>query len=833
MVSLAAAETNSGRLHASEWSDAVDLYHRGDYEASAARASAAIDGGTWNSDWSQLLIRNHLATGKYEQAVEVYETAERRYTDDLPLRLLAAEAYRSAGQSERANIVTEQIFELLRRAPGRYTGSENLVAAGRYFASRGEDARKILELFYDRVRRADPNYSDVHVATAELALAKHDYAVAAESLARAAELDPGDPQIAYLTARAWSPSDAKRADAALRRALDLNPRHVPSLLMQANEWIDRERYDQAEESLDRVEQVNPRQPLLWAYRAVLAHLRGDADAEAEMRDKALATWKDNPEVDYVIGRELSRKYRFAEGAAAQRRALKFDPTHTEARFQLAQDLLRLGDDEKGWKLAEQVSQEDAYNVVAYNLMTLHDELETYTILRRGNLLVRMQAQEASVYGEEVLDLLEEASEVLCAKYDVTPDGPVVVEIFPRQQDFAIRTFGLPGGDGFLGVCFGRVITANSPQSQGQNPSNWKSVLWHEFCHAVTLEKTNNRMPRWLSEGISVYEERQRDPVWGQRMTPTFRRMLLGEDLVPISRLSGAFLEPKTPAHLQLAYYQSSLAVEHLIERYGMPALQRILVDLGVGMPINETLERHTGSLKTLDEEYTVFVRQRAQAFGEQLDWTDEGLPERGDVAVWEAWLEKHPNNYWGLRGKATALLEERQFEKAETVLERIRELLSHDVAPEGTLEDLAALAREIGDVDRELELLKELADARADGFQDLIRLMELEAEREQWDAVAGHAEKALALNPLLPDAHRFAARAAAETDAAERAVRPLQVLATMDPVDPAGVHFQLAEALTAAGDRDGAKRQVLMALEEAPRYRRAQQLLLELTSEKK
>src|SRR5690606_30286036 len=109
------------------------------------------------------------------------------------------------------------------------------------------------------------------------------------------------------------------------------------------------------------------------------------------------------------------------------------------------------------------------------------------------------------------------------------------------------------------------------------------------------------MPRWLSEGISVYEERQRDPVWGQRMTPTFRRMILSGDLVPISQLSGAFLQPETPMHLQLAYYQSSLAVEYLIEHHGMPALQRMLIDLGVGMPINETLERHTGSLKTLDE----------------------------------------------------------------------------------------------------------------------------------------------------------------------------------------------------------------------------------------
>ena len=116
---------------------------------------------------------------------------------------------------------------------------------------------------------------------------------------------------------------------------------------------------------------------------------------------------------------------------------------------------------------------------------------------------------------------------LCAKYDVQLKGPVIVEMFPKQEDFAIRTFGLPGGAGFLGVCFGTVITANSPASQGSSPTCWESTLWHEFCHVVTLNKTHNRMPRWLSEGISVYEERQANPTWGQDINPLTARCCWG------------------------------------------------------------------------------------------------------------------------------------------------------------------------------------------------------------------------------------------------------------------------------------------------------------------
>ena len=146
-------------------------------------------------------------------------------------------------------------------------------------------------------------------------------------------------------------------------------------------------------------------------------------------------------------------------------------------------------------------------------------------------------------------LLGEAKRVLCDKYDLSLDEPITVEIFPNQNDFAVRTFGMPGGEGFLGVCFGRVITANSPASQSAAPSNWESTLWHEFCHVVTLEITRNRMPRWLSEGISVYEERQADDRWGERMTPQYRALILGGQMKPVGELSDAFLSAAESAAL--------------------------------------------------------------------------------------------------------------------------------------------------------------------------------------------------------------------------------------------------------------------------------------------
>src|SRR5262249_18530775 len=157
--------------------------------------------------------------------------------------------------------------------------------------------------------------------------------------------------------------------------------------------------------LKQVLGVNPREPRAFAYQAVLAHLRNDRASEDEARKRALERWEENPEVDFIIGRKLSQKYRFAEGAVRQKQALKFDPTYQPAKLQVCQDVLRLGEEGDGWKLAAEIFSKDGYNVVAYNLVTLRDQLAKFRTLEADGLVLRMDAREAELYGERVLELL--------------------------------------------------------------------------------------------------------------------------------------------------------------------------------------------------------------------------------------------------------------------------------------------------------------------------------------------------------------------------------------------------------------------------------------------
>ncbi len=813
------------QVKAADLSEAYDLFYQGDYTACIEMCSAEVKRGVWNDGWSRLLMESHFALGQYEQAKEVYVQVQNKFNSSLPLRFLGVQAYRYCGEGTQARKMLDEIPELVRDASYRYTDRENRIALARNSIAMGGDARDVLKNTYDPILKSDSRYVDAYIAVAELALDKADYQEAAKTLAKAVALRDKDPQIHYMLARAWESSNPGKSAEYIAKALQLNPRHAESLLMQARNRIDAERYDEAKEILQSILDTNSKQPIALALLASIAHLQGRYEEEGKLRKQALATWDLNPAVDHTIGDVLSRHYRFAEGVEYQRRAFQMDPLYGPARFRLAQDLLRLGNDEEGWELIKQVADLDRYNVEAYNLRTLQDRLSKFVTLEGDGIWVRMDAKESNIYGARALELLTEAKQVLEKKYDFPLKHRVVVEIFPQQSDFAIRTFGLPGGAGFLGVCFGNVITANSPASQGETPSNWESVLWHEFCHSITLQKTNNRMPRWLSEGISVYEELERDVSWGQRMNPLYQQMLLGEDFVPLSKLSGAFLSPKSPVHLQFAYFESSLAVRYLIERHGIELLQRLLIDLGMGLPMETALANRYGQAETLDGDFQAYIAELAKKFHPQTDFS-RPEKEEGKEIDWKELLKEKPNNYFVQLYKVRSEVEVKDWGSAASSVKRLLELYPDDAERGGALELAALVAREQADVEMETELLRKLIALSGDRVPALTRLLELDRGRSDWNQVVSTAKKLIAVQPNIAAGHEALVEAQRNLTQVAANVQPLMALKELKPTDPAGLHYQLAEALHAADRNAEARIEVLKALEYSPRYRDAQKLLV-------
>ena len=769
------------------------------------------------------------ALGRWKEAKVVIEKALERFNNDIELRFALYRATHQSGQGDEARQRLDELDRLAGSREWAYRLPAQRVVLGRIALLVGGDPKKVLDLFYDPTRKDHPEFRGTWIASGELALEKNDFALAAKTFGSAARRFPEDPDVWFGVARAYEPSDTAQSVAAIQKTLEFNPHHVGAHLLLAEHHIDAERYADADVAIAEALKTNPTSPEAHALRAVLANLRGDEKGERAARTEALKTWPKNPAVPHLIGRKLSQKYRFAEGAALQREALQFDGTYLPAKGQLANDLLRLGEDVEGWKLAEEVQQADPYDVIAFNLVTLHDAIKGFRALESEHFTVRMEPHEAEVYGERVIALLERAHATLTQKYGLPLRQKTTVEIFNDQKDFAIRTFGLPGGAGYLGVCFGRVITANSPAARPGSTSSWEAILWHEFCHVVTLTLTKNKMPRWLSEGISVYEERQQRGSWGEQMKPRYRAMILNdEEFTPVSQLSAAFMRPKTPVHLGFAYYESSLVVQWLVEKWGLDKMKDLLADLARGTEINAALAKHFAPIEQLDDQFAGHARALANAVGPQVDWTKPKAAELRTTESTAKVLAEKPANYDAVLKYAEHLLDAGQWAEAKKPLEKLIELYPEQRDPDGAYAMLAKAQRELGESDAEVATLTRLAELTPEATGAFTRLAQIFSARKDWPKVLDYAARFQAVNPLAPDSHRIEAEAHEGLGQSDAAIAAYGTMLKLDPPDVAEIHYRLARLLHAKHD-PLAKRHILLALEEAPRFRAAHELLLEIS----
>jgi len=808
----------------------------GRYDLVARLCESAISRGQPSVEWRLMRYRAMSALGytsdAFEEAKRLLETAYGKQLRTLvEVRRLAL----SIGETEFASDLLTRINEAALAMPEKDRTASDLVALGEAAIALGADPATVLEQYFDRAKKIEEGYLDAYLAAGELALDKSDFARAAKEFQAGLKFSASHPDLHYGLARAFFPGDRQRAIKSLLEAIERNPHHAGALLLEAEYLIDTEHYDEAEQIIAQVISKNATEPRAWAYQAALAELARNDEAEAdEARENALIDWEGNPEVDHLIGRVLSRNYRFAEGAGHQRQALEKAPDFLPSKIQLAHDLLRLGDEERAWELADEVAEADAYNVLAYNLTVLRDEMKSYVTLQSPEFTIRMPREESEIYGDRALEILNEARDLLCKKYGLDLDHPVLVEFFPHQQDFAIRTFGNLGGGGILGACFGTVVTMNSPGGLAAQRNNWEATLWHEFCHVVTLTVTKNRMPRWLSEGISVYEEIQRNPAWGEHMSLTYRSMILNDDaLTPISELSSAFYSPESGTHLMFAYYESAQVVEFLIDGWGEEAFRDILRDLADGVLINDAISRHTGPMAELESAFAAQMKNLAEAYGSQVEWEPPEAMQLFDAMgvptldAAEARLRRNPKAWWAQKLVTEKLLADQQWQLAADSAQKLIDIFPAAVDGDGTGYALRAAAlRGLGDAEGEAATLRELASRSAEAWTAYDRLMELDLEAERWPELEKNTRQARAINPFSKRLHYCAGCAHEALDRKEEAVTSFEKLLTLKPANPSEVRYRLA-GLMRDDQPEVARRHLLDALADAPRYRDAHRLLLE------
>ena len=271
--------------------------------------------------WVLLIVDSQMATGEYANALKTIDEGLKRFPNSIRIRYAGIEVCNFNNQVDRSLKMFGEIGDMASSSAWRYRDPANQIVLGKCFLKAGADAKDVLDKFYTPVKKRYATNPEVYRAIGELALQKHDFALAAENYAKVLELRDKDIDALGQLATAFRQSDSEKANEKVQLALKINPNHVPSLLIAADGFISAEDYDQANKTLDDVIKINPHHPEAWAYKAAIAHLQNDPSKEGEYRSKALTHYKSNAMVDYLIGRELSEKYRFAEGEKYQRLSL--------------------------------------------------------------------------------------------------------------------------------------------------------------------------------------------------------------------------------------------------------------------------------------------------------------------------------------------------------------------------------------------------------------------------------------------------------------------------------------------------------------------------------
>ena len=588
-------------------------------------------------------------------------------------------------------------------------------------------------------------------------------------------------------------------------------------LLVARVSIENDDLEEAEANLEKAEALLERNgwPPLEAYA-----LRAAIDIRNDHRDskwfeRALAynsKWGgifSTPAYIYVI----TRRYR--DAIDLYQKAVDVEPFRAAAHEELGVNLLRDNQISRARRHLETAHDIDPFSPVAVNTLRLLDSFSDFPVIQDPDgptadgeipIVLRLHKDEAAAIAPYAIAMTRRSIDEFSRRYQFELREPVIIEMYPDHEDFAVRTAGMPG-IGILGATFGYLLAMDSPSARSPDQFQWGTTLWHELAHVFTLEASDHLVPRWFSEGVSVYEEWRSGPTPGVRLPINIYAAMREDKFLPVATLDQGFIRPSYEDQVIVSYMQAGLICQFIDEHYGEDKLALMLKAFADGASTSEALKQ------VLEVSAPAFDR----AFDTFLD-----IEYGGFLARFDDWNEAQ-----AAAGKAFA---DKDWSAAIEAAEDMIELNPDYSEPDSPYLLLARAYREQGNPEAERAALGKFW--QRGGYEP--GALRDYATRLQEDGEAGAAievlETVMHVQPLDPDVHeQLGSLLLAEGRPAE-ALEEFRIVLAQGAYDQANAYFQIARAHNALGDVDATRDNLLTALDIAPGFREAQRLLLDVMS---
>jgi tetratricopeptide (TPR) repeat protein len=697
--------------------------------------------------------------------------------------------------------------------------------------------------------KADPQNAEAWVAWGELLTLKYKETDAIENYKEALKIDPNMPEAHLNYAKNLSSTDGEKAEQEFNKVIEVNPKMPAAHLFAASQFIENEQYEKAMEAVNKALEVNPQDVEALSVAASSYYLQGNTAEFTKYRDKVLAANPQYNKLFYTLAESAVTVRMYKEAAAFAREAVRLNPRDTDSMTTLGINLHRIGEEQEGTRYLEMAFKGDDLNVWAGNTLNLLDRIEAdFERFNTPHFEVKLDKKESAALRPYVSDLLEKAYKTLTTKYNFEPKGPLSFEMFPNHGDFEVRAVGLTGL-GALGVCFGHLFVMDSPTAREVDHFNWGSTLWHEFAHIITLQMTDNKVPRWFSEGLSVFEERKAYPGWGDDMKLEFLKVikqtvgqtvvpdapapeggrgeggrgtggrgapgptppggpapsgsLRAAKLLPIAELNDGFMHPKYAGQVLVSYYQASMVAEYIEMKSGFPAIRKMLDLYKAGRNTEQVFrEALNVSLESFDTDFFKWMGEKTAAID--------------------------PVKYGKLLEAGAEALDAGDNDKAIVSLKEAVEMYPEYSDDENAWEPLAEAYLKKGNKAAAADTLKKYLSYSELSFPSYIKLAELLEESGDKAGAAKALEGAMYVRPMDLKGHSKLGQMLLELKQYSGAAREYETMIALKTPDRATAYYFLAQAYLGDGKRQEARKAVLSSLDIAPSYEPAQKLLVEI-----
>ncbi len=301
--------------------------------------------------WPYLLARI-LKSRDPVRALGVLDKAHRLKPDFAPLHLLAAELLETKGDSDGA-------IDLYRRALSVDRGSAAAeFGIGRLVLAKGDLEESATHL--ERAREIDPEAGSIQATLSQLYHRLGREQEATEAARRARRLHPDidvrDPVLAAVTEEAVSivgyqhraldaeqAGDPSRAEALLRRAIEMRPDDASLRYNLANHLSRQGRHREAEDAYRHALRLDPGHVSTLVNLGILAAQNGEIDEAKRLFETSIEGQPDHAGALLGLGNIAAAEGRFAAAVRLFERALESDPDRPDAHYALARTLAARGE----------------------------------------------------------------------------------------------------------------------------------------------------------------------------------------------------------------------------------------------------------------------------------------------------------------------------------------------------------------------------------------------------------------------------------------------------------------------------------------------------------